>query len=212
MSAFHISSLVLSDFFSTYLLDLFRFRLALTWTHVSAPSNFRDDVARAQDQYDLEGFSAYGRLACAWLGLARVGTFLAWLELGGLFFSLPIGFALAPSLGLWQRRDSRCVHLPSLTTQTVATQSKINTRHNVQMAHQVRNRSCRNERLHPELWSLVRRLYRSALSFPIPSSPSSIHFSTLPHSFLALMSGECRRVAATTFIDIGAFSPQCARH
>ncbi|KAF8485342.1 hypothetical protein DFH94DRAFT_720015 [Russula ochroleuca] len=38
---------------------------ALTWTHVFAPSNFWDNVACAQDQHDLEGFSAYGRLACA---------------------------------------------------------------------------------------------------------------------------------------------------
>ena len=40
---------------------------ALTWSHVFAAGNFRDDVGRAQDQYNLEGFSAYGRLACAWL-------------------------------------------------------------------------------------------------------------------------------------------------
>ena len=156
MSAFHISSLVLSDFPSTYLLDLFRFRPALTWTHVFAPSNFRDDVAPAQDQYDLEGFSAYGRfgLCLAWLGLARVtGTFLAWLELGGLLFSLPIGFALAPSLACGSgATPGASISLLSLP-QTVATQNDINTRNNVRMTHQVRNRSYRNERLHPELWS-----------------------------------------------------------
>jgi hypothetical protein len=41
----------------------------------------RRHCARAQDQ---EGFSAYGRLACAWLGLAGLDrmTGLAWLELG----------------------------------------------------------------------------------------------------------------------------------
>ena len=41
---------------------------ALTWTHVIAPSNSRDDMARTQDEHDLEGLC----LRALGLGLTRL--------------------------------------------------------------------------------------------------------------------------------------------
>ena len=173
--------------------------------------------ACTRDQHELVGFlclRALGLCLTQWLGLTGVDriiwTFLAWLELGDLRFCSLVLLLLGPwafvnSRLAFLRRDSGRVHFLSLgpLVRSYSCRAKYCNPFNYTTKGTRSSESKLGKRLPPELLTLVRRLYRSALR--------ALSVFAACAGKKAPVCGGCRRVAATTFTGIGAFFPARAR-
>jgi hypothetical protein len=204
---------------------------ALTWTHVFASSNSRDDRTRALKTNTIWTSSLP---TGAWLVLDSV-TWLDWLGLHNLATWLGLSSGVSRVSCAFDPRWCQLEAFRGATpvrpfpflssiqyAWTFAANARIPLMHEVCTENRVRNQSSKqlNVGLKMGLGPDSRVLYSvpgtSSLSkrpfAPFPSSPASIHFSTLPIPLLALVSGGCRHRDDDVHQHWRLFPRTCARH